>query len=209
MYAGEVIALEDSEAEELLDLVDREHTERVRLTIRTLLHTGLRASEFAHLKRSWLHPAKTPPRIQVPAHDPCDCSDCRQKAESSKGKDLSDYWKPKSTRGARNVPVVHRDTWDALSSFIDEHGEVGVGRGAVWARVRRVNEDMDLPHPLTPHILRHSYATMMVSRGLSIEHLQGIMGHASIENTQVYVHLTGDQNAAAAAAVAGDYGGGE
>jgi integrase/recombinase XerD len=206
MYAGEVIALENEEAAELLRLVDEEHTERVRVTVRTLLHTGLRASEFAHMKRSWLHPGKTPPRIQVPAHDPCTCKDCEQKAASSDKYDIGDYWKPKSAKGARNVPVVYRDTWEALEAHLAEHGEVGVGRGAVWARVRRASEDMDLRHDLTPHILRHSYATMMVSRGLSIEHLQGIMGHSSIENTQVYVRLTGDQNAAAAAAVAGDYG---
>lgn len=201
MYKGKVMALDAEERQELLDLVDNEHSTTTRFTVRTLMHTGMRATEFAHMKDDWLKRRHDVPRIQVPMHEDCYCNDCRQKAKQSKERTIEEYWRPKSESGARQIPVVHEDTWELIDSYMSANGEVGVGRGAVWSRVSKLNEDIDLDERLTPHILRHTYGTMAISRGMSIESLQGIMGHASIENTQVYLHLTGDQNAEAAARV--------
>jgi site-specific recombinase XerD len=43
--------------------------------------------------------------------------------------------------------------------------------------------------PLTPHVLRHSYGSHMYQNGLSLEKLRIILGHSSVDTTQVYVHL--------------------
>jgi len=191
MYKGEVVALEEPELDAVLEAAAG-HTRRVEYTVRTLARTGMRVSEFTHMTRDWLDPRSDPPRIRVPAHEPCSCTDCMQKAEQSDELGPDDYWKPKSSSGARVIPVAHDEAWQLLESFLDDHGEVQVGRGAVWSRVKKVAEDVDLDEPLTPHIFRHTYGTQSVSRGMDITRLKDVLGHADIGNTQAYVRLSGD-----------------
>lgn len=199
MYKGPIHALEEDELDELFELASRE-TRRVEVTVRGLARTGLRASEFAHMTSEWLDTKSTPPRIRVPAHESCECTDCVNKAEQSDRLSIENYWRPKSGSGARTVPVAsaHEYTWDLIVEHLDEYGQIPVGRGAIWSRVEKFNDELELDGRLTPHVLRHTYGTQAVSRGLDIEELQSILGHSSIENTQVYVKLTGDQVAAAA-----------
>lgn len=203
MYKGEVMALEESELDNVIEAA-ADHTERVEYTIRTLARTGMRVSEFTHMTEAWLDPKSDPPRIRVPTHEPCDCTDCMQKAEQSTELDESDYWKPKSASGARTIPVAHDKAWRTLESFLEKNGQVQVGRGAVWSRVKKVEAAVDLPEPLTPHIFRHTYGTQSVSRGMDITRLKDVLGHSDISNTQVYVTLSGDVVADAVADAWGD-----
>lgn len=218
MYDGEVTALEPQEKRELLDAAAGA-TFRKELTVRALLETGLRAGELAHIKPHWFLEDRNPPAIQVPPHEPCDCSRCAERAKrnlrrwckaelrdqgemerrpdvgSERYEELlegrvGDMWKPKSDSGERKVPVGDDWVWENLRDHVEAHDGFSAGRHGIWYRVRQAAEPLDLPKPVTPHVLRHTYGTELIRGGMKIAQLKELMGHESVESTQVYLHPT-------------------
>jgi len=55
---------------------------------------------------------------------------------------------------------------------------------------RKARDRVGLGQDVTPHTLRHSYATQLLESGVSSGTLQILMGHASYRSTQIYTHLT-------------------
>ena len=73
--------------------------------------------------------------------------------------------------------------------FLDARGG-RLTRQGVWLRLRRCAARAGITAHLTPHTLRHSFATHLLHGGASLRHVQELLGHASIATTQVYTHLT-------------------
>lgn len=73
--------------------------------------------------------------------------------------------------------------------FLNRFGH-GMGPMAVWHVVRKYSRAANIDRSVSTHTFRHSCATHMLRAGAPIRHLQEMLGHASIETTQVYTRLT-------------------
>ena len=73
--------------------------------------------------------------------------------------------------------------------FLNRRGE-RISRQAFWLRLNRLAKRAGISSPITPHMIRHSFATHLLHGGASLRHVQELLGHSSIATTQIYTHLT-------------------
>ncbi len=76
--------------------------------------------------------------------------------------------------------------------FLSSRGR-RLGRMDAWRIIRRAALLAGLSGHVTPHTLRHSFATHLLEGGADLRVVQELLGHASITTTQLYTHLTGER----------------
>jgi integrase/recombinase XerD len=74
--------------------------------------------------------------------------------------------------------------------FLSTHGR-RLSRMEAWRAVRRSAQRAGITRHVSPHTLRHSFATHLLEGGADLRVVQELLGHASITTTQLYTHLTG------------------
>ena len=86
--------------------------------------------------------------------------------------------------------LAHGKKENAL--FLNARGD-RLTRQGFWQKLKEYAKAAGLNSKISPHTLRHSFATHMLSGGADLRSVQELLGHANISTTQVYTHLTTDQ----------------
>jgi integrase/recombinase XerD len=81
---------------------------------------------------------------------------------------------------------------DQMALFLNPRGEQ-LTRQGLWLIIKRYAKELGIQDRVTPHTLRHSFATHMLNGGAGLREVQKLLGHANISTTQVYTHVSRDR----------------
>jgi len=167
-----------SGVDRLLEAPDLELTtgRRDRAALETLYATGCRASEVVHLRPADLDLVRGMAR--------CIGKGDKERVVPLGGRAreaLSDYLK-------RDRPRLVGDRVDVATIFVSTRGRP-LSRSGLWTIVKKHALAAGLPATVSPHTLRHSFATHMLAGGADLRVVQEMLGHASIATTQIYTRV--------------------
>ncbi|MCD6317513.1 tyrosine-type recombinase/integrase [Candidatus Aerophobetes bacterium] len=154
--------LDDDEVNRLTNACD---TFREKFVVWTLLDTGLRLSEFADLKKE---------NIQWQE---------RRLVIYGKG---GPYGK-KTKR--RIIPMTDR-VRKLFEYHFAENNNIGLSKRTIERIVKKVADKAGISKPITPHVLRHTFAVNCIKKGISTRALQTLLGHDRLTTTEIYLNLS-------------------
>ena len=167
--------LSEKEVEALLETpsVDEQYGSRDRAILEVVYGAGLRISELINLN----------------------LTDLNLKGGWVKvlGKGSKERIVPLGREACRWVRIYLRkrrtETTDKLSLFCNRYGK-RLSRQACWKIIKKYSQKAGITKKISPHTLRHSFATHLLSRDADLRFVQELLGHTNISTTQIYTHIT-------------------
>ena len=170
-------SLSEAEVEALLKAPDVEQSIglRDRAMLELLYASGLRVSELVALSHDQLNLGQGVVRVMGKGN----------KERLVPVGDEAVIWIQRYLRGARAELLKDRQS-DRV--FISRKAS-GISRQAFWYRLRQYAVTAGIRGHLSPHTLRHAFATHLVNHGADLRVVQMLLGHSDLSTTQIYTHV--------------------
>jgi len=149
---------------------------RDRALIEVLYATGLRVSELISLK---------PPDVNLESGYLTTTGKGRKQRLVPLG-DEAASWVVRYLKESRPALLKKRTS---TRLFINARGGIGLTRVGFWKILKGYGRQVGLPASLSPHVLRHSFATHLLDRGADLRAIQMMLGHSDLSTTQIYTHI--------------------
>ncbi|MFQ6067880.1 MAG: site-specific tyrosine recombinase XerD [bacterium] len=167
--------LSEREVEVILETpsVDEEYGPRDRAILEAIYGAGLRISELVNLN----------------------LTDLNLKGGWVKvlGKGSKERIVPLGKQACRWVRLYLRkrpsETTDKLALFCNRYGK-RLSRQTCWKIIKKYSQKAGITKKISPHTLRHSFATHLLSHDADLRFVQELLGHTNISTTQIYTHIT-------------------
>jgi integrase/recombinase XerD len=143
-------------------------THEERLIVLTLLDTGLRVSELAEL---------TTESLDWQMHR------------------LIIYGKggPYGTKSKRRIVPLSARVQPLLEGQLALQNRFGISSRTIQRLIKAVANKANISRPVSPHVLRHTFAVTAVQRGISLPSLQRLLGHDRLTTTEIYLNLSPEE----------------
>lgn len=154
---------------EIESIIDKAQTHKDKAIIDLLYSSGLRVSELINIKRN---------DINLKAN----YLKCTGKGNKERLLPFGD-----KVKYALNIYLQEENVPEDGYLFIDKNSNP-LSRHYIWRLVKQLSKH--LGKNITPHTLRHSFATHMLENGADLRVVQELLGHSDISTTQIYTHIS-------------------
>ncbi|GEP18670.1 site-specific tyrosine recombinase XerD [Pediococcus argentinicus] len=149
---------------------------RDRAILEVMYATGLRVSELIHLNLNELH-------LEMGLIETVGKGDKQRVIPIG---DVAIKWLNEYLQGPRGA-LLKNQNYDIV--FLNQHGRPMTRQG-IWKNLKQLVLKAGITKNITPHTLRHSFATHLLENGADLRIVQELLGHADISTTQIYTHVT-------------------
>lgn len=167
------------EVNKILDIkLDDNYSYRNKAMLELLYATGLRVSELVNLKI-----------YDVDLED--DIVRTMGKGSKERIIPIGDYAKKAlSSYLSIRYTFLKKEVTDYL--FLNNHGRKMTRQG-FFKILKKIIKEKNINKDISPHTLRHSFATHMINNGADLRTIQEFLGHSDISTTQIYTHVSNEQ----------------